>query len=264
MSIRYKTEEEIAIMREGGRIHAKILREVARKVKPGVKANELNLYAEKLIDEAGGTAAFLGYQPKGVRIPYPASLCVSINDEIVHGIPNEKDLPAGKAEKILKEGDIVGLDIGLKFNGMITDTAVTVPVGSVDEIGMKLIRATEEALAAGIKAMRVGGHLGDIGAAIMKVAERNGFSIAEDLSGHGVGYHVHEEPFVPNEAKAGEGPELMSGLVIAIEPMLCEGGGAVKPLKDGYTYVTKDGLRAAHFEHTVAITKKGIEVLTKV
>lgn len=257
MPIRYKTEEEIAIMREGGRIHARILKEVARKVKAGVKASELNKYAEKLIDEAGGTAAFLGYQPKGVKRPYPASLCVSINDEIVHGIPNEEI-------KILQDGDIVGLDIGFKFNGMITDAAITVPVGKVDEIGMKLIRATEEALNAGIKAMRIGGHLGDIGAAIMKVAERNGFSIAKDLSGHGVGYSVHEEPFVPNEAKADEGPELVPGLVIAIEPMLCEGGGAAKPLKDGYTYVTKDGLRAAHFEHTVAITKKGIEVLTRI
>ena len=254
--IKYKTEEEMAIMREGGKIHARILKEVARKVKAGVKASELNLYAERLIDEAGGTAAFLGYQPKGVKRPYPAALCVSINDEIVHGIPN-----AGP--KVLKNGDIVGLDIGLKFGGMITDAAITVPVGKVDERGMKLIRATEEALSAGIKAMKVGGHLGDIGAAIMKVAERNGFSIAEDLSGHGVGYSVHEEPFVPNEAKIGEGPELVPGLVIAIEPMFCEGGGTVKCLKDGYTYVTKDGLRAAHFEHTVAVTKKGIEVLTR-
>ena len=262
--IKYKTEEEIAIMREGGKIHAKILREVARKVKAGVKASELNLYAERLIDEAGGTAAFLGYQPKGVKRPYPAALCVSINDEIVHGIPNAEP-------KVLKEGDIVGLDIGLKFGSnsspqtmaMITDAAITVPVGKVDERGMKLIRATEEALSVGIKAMRIGGHLGDIGAAIMKVAERNGFSIAEDLSGHGVGYSVHEEPFVPNEAKIGEGPELVPGLVIAIEPMFCEGGGTVKCLKDGYTYVTKDGLRAAHFEHTVAVTKKGIEVLTR-
>jgi methionyl aminopeptidase len=207
----------------------------------------------------------LGYKPKGAKRPYPSSLIVSINDEVVHGIPNEPD--RNGEEKILKEGDIVTLDLGLKFNDMITDAAITVPVGNVDELGMKLIRATEEALSAGIKAMRAGGHIGDIGAAIAKVAERNNFSIAEDLSGHGVGYSVHEEPFVPNSANKNEGPELVEGLVIAIEPMFCEGrsasGGAVKLLKDDYTYVTRDGRRAAHFEHTVAVTKKGIEILTK-
>jgi methionyl aminopeptidase len=256
MAIRYKTEEEIAIMREGGRIHAKILKELAKKVKAGVKTSDLNNYAEKLIDEAGATAAFLGYKPAGAKKPYPASLCVSINEEIVHGIPSH--------QRILKEGDIVSLDLGLKYNGMITDSAITVPVGRVDESGMKLIRATEEALNTGIKAMKVGGHIGDIGAAIMQVAERTEFQIAEDLSGHGVGYDVHEEPFVSNFGKVGEGPELKPGMVIAIEPMFVEGKSAVKALKDGYTYVTRDGSRAAHFEHTVAVTKKGIEVLTKI
>jgi len=253
--IRYKTEEEIAILREGGKIHAKILKELVKKVKPGAKTSDLNSYAEKLIDEAGATAAFLGYRPKGVKRPYPVSLCVSINDEIVHGIPSH--------QKILKESNIVSLDLGLKYNGMMTDSAITVSVGVVDELGMKLIRATEEALNTGIKAMKIGGHIGDIGAAVMKVAGRTGFQIAEDLSGHGVGYDVHEEPFVPNFSKAGEGPEIKPGLVIAIEPMFVEGNSAVKALKDGYTYVTRDGKRAAHFEHTVAVTKNGVEVLTK-
>lgn len=259
--IRYKTEEEITILREGGKIHARILKELAKKVKPGVKASDLNTYAEKLIDEAGCSAAFLGYTPKGAKRPYPASLCVSINEEVVHGIPNE--LNKNGENKILKDGDIVTLDLGLSYHGMITDAAITLPVGKVDNIGLKLIRATEEALAVGIKAMRVGGHIGDIGSEIIKVAEKYGFSIAEDLAGHGVGYSVHEEPFVPNAGAKGEGPELVERLIIAIEPMFCEGDGATKCLKDGYTYVTGDGKRAAHFEHTVVMTIKGVEVLTK-
>jgi methionyl aminopeptidase len=267
MPIRYKTEEEIAILREGGKIHARILKEIAKKVKPGVKSADLNTYAEKLLDEAGATAAFLGYMPKGARRPYPASLCVSVNDEVVHGIPNEDYSTSqklrGTGPKVLKEGDIVTLDLGVKFKGMITDAAITVPVGKVEADAMKLIRATEEALSAGIKAIKLGGHVGDIGAAVLEVAERNNLRLAEDLSGHGVGYSVHEEPFVPNDAEEGDGPELKLGLVIAIEPMLCEGSGEVKLLKDGYTYSTRDGKRAAHFEHTVALTKKGVEVLTK-
>jgi len=256
MAIRYKTEEDIQKLRESGRINAQILREVAKKVKPGAKASELNAYAERLIDEAGVTAAFLGYKPAGVEIPYPASLCVSINEEVVHGIPTE--------EKVLKEGDIVTLDLGISYEGMITDHAITVPVGVIDEESQKLIKATQSAINAGISALKLGGHVGDFGAEVMKVAEKNGFSLAEDLSGHGVGYSVHEEPFIPNEAEKGEGPELKEGLVIAVEPMLCLGDGAVKCLSDQYTYITRDGRRAAHFEHTIAFTKKGVEILTRI
>lgn len=256
MAIRYKTEEEINTLRECGKINDRILQEVAKKVKPGVKASELNSYAEKLLDEAGATAAFLGYTPAGVSTPYPASLCVSVNEEVVHGIPSD--------DKILKDGDIVTLDLGVSLNGLITDHAITVPVGNVDAEGMKLIRATEAALNAGIAALRLGGHVGDFAAEVMKVADKNGFAIAEDLSGHGVGYNVHEEPFVPNMAEKGEGPELLEGLVIALEPMFCEASGEVKCLSDEYTYVTKDGSRSAHFEHTVCFTKKGVEILTKV
>ena len=253
--IRYKTEEEIEILREGGKINDRILQEVARKVKPGVKASELNAYAEKLIDEAGVVAAFLGYTPKGVSVPYPASLCVSINEEVVHGIPRE--------DKILKGGDIVTLDLGVTYKNLITDHAITVPVGTVDARGMKLIRATEEALRRGIEVLKLGGHIGDFGAEVMRVAEKYGFKIAEDLSGHGVGYNVHEEPFVPNAAKKREGPEIKEGLVIAVEPMLVEGGPEVKCLSDKYTYITRDKSRAAHFEHTIVFTKKGVEILTK-
>lgn len=257
MGIRYKTEEEIAIMREGGKIHARILKEVAKKVKPGVRTGELNELAERLIDEAGCSASFLGYQPADAKKPYPASLCVSINEEIVHGIPNSGN------DRILFEGDIVTLDLGLTYNGLITDAAITVPVGEISDSAANLIRATKDALDKGIAAMKIGGHIGDIGASIMEVALRNKLGIIEGLSGHGVGYDVHEEPFVPNRAKRGEGPELKVGLVIAVEPMFSLGSREIKRLADGYTYITRDKSLSAHFEHTVAVTKSGIEILTK-
>jgi len=259
--IRYKTDEEIATMKEGGKIHAKILQEVAKRVKPGIRTGELNVYAEQLIDEAGCTAAFLGYQPKDAKRPYPASLCVSINEEIVHGIPNDGENGAGK---ILFEGDIVTLDLGLTYNNLITDAAITVPVGKIDQKAEELIRATKEALDRAVSAIRVWGHIGDIGAAVVEVAMKYDLGIIEGLSGHGVGYHVHEEPFVPNRAKRGEGPELRPGMVIAIEPMLSLGSREIKRLSDGYTYVTRDKSLSAHFEHTVAITKSGVEILTKI
>lgn len=256
--IRYKTEQDINKMREGGAIHARILREIAKKVKPGVKTDMLNSYAEKLIDEAGGIASFLGYQPKDAKRPYPASLCVSINEEIVHGIPNEG------SGRILFDGDIVTLDLGFTYEGLITDAAITVPVGKIKEEASVLIRATKEALDKGINAIRVGGHIGDIGEAIMEVAIKYDFGIIEGLSGHGVGYSVHEEPFVPNRAKRGEGPEIKPGLVIAIEPMFSLGSREIKRLSDGYTYITRDKSLSAHFEHTVAVGYDGkINTLTK-
>ncbi len=255
--IKYKTEEEIDIMREGGKIHAQILREVAKKIKAGIKTDALNDYAEKLIDEAGCVASFLGYQPYDAKKPYPASLCVSINEEIVHGIPNDG------GGKILFEGDIVSLDLGLTYKGLITDAAITVPVGKINKETEDLVRATKEALDRGIVAMRLGGHVGDIGDAIMQTAMKYDFGIIEGLSGHGVGYDVHEEPFVPNRANRGEGPELKEGLVIAIEPMFSLGSRDIKKLSDGYTFVTRDKSLSAHFEHTVAMTKNGVEILTK-
>lgn len=255
--IKYKTEEEIAIMREGGKIHARILKEVAKKVKPGVKTDALNTYVEQLIDEAGCTASFLGYQPYDAKKPYPAALCVSINEEIVHGIPNED------GGRILFEGDIVSLDLGLTYQNLITDAAITVPVGNITKEAQTLIQATREALDRGIRAMQLHGHIGDIGDAIMQVAMKYKFGIIEGLSGHGVGYSVHEEPFVPNKAKRGEGPQLKEGLVIAIEPMFSLGSRDIKRLSNGYTFITRDKSLSAHFEHTVAVTKNGIEVLTK-
>ena len=255
--IKYKTEEEIAIMREGGKIHARILKEVAKKVKPGIRTDALNNYAERLIDEAGGTASFLGYQPYDAKRPYPAALCVSINEEIVHGIPNEG------GGRILFEGDIVTLDLGLTYQGFITDAAITVPVGKISKEAQTLIQATKEALERGIKAMRLHGHIGDIGDAVMQIAKKHGCGIIEGLSGHGVGYSVHEEPYVPNKANRGEGPKLLEGLVIAIEPMFSLGSREIKRLSDGYTFITRDKSLSAHFEHTVAMTKNGVEVLTK-
>ncbi|KKR29823.1 MAG: Methionine aminopeptidase [Candidatus Woesebacteria bacterium GW2011_GWA1_39_8] len=243
-------------MREGGKIHARILKEVAKKVKPGVKTDALNTYAEQLIDEAGCTASFLGYQPYDAKKPYPAALCVSINEEIVHGIPNE-------GGRILFEGDIVSLDLGLTYKNFITDAALTVPVGKISKEAETLVRATKEALDRAIVAMRPHGHIGDIGDAIMQVAMKYNLGIIEGLSGHGVGYDVHEEPFVPNKAERGEGPELKEGLVIAIEPMFSLGSRDIKRLSDGYTFITRDKSLSAHFEHTVAVTKNGIEVLTK-
>lgn len=254
--IKYKTEEEIAIMREGGKIHARILKEVAKKVKPGVKTDELNSYAEQLIDEAGCTASFLGYQPYDAKRPYPAALCVSINEEIVHGIPNE-------GGRILFEGDIVTLDLGLTYQGLITDAAITLPVGKISKEAQNLIQATKEALDRAVVAMRLNGHIGDIGDAVMQVAMKHKLGIIEGLSGHGVGYSVHEEPFVPNKAKRGEGPKLKEGLVIAIEPMFSLGSRDIKRLSDGYTFITRDKSLSAHFEHTVAMTKNGAEILTK-
>lgn len=258
MAIKYKTEEEIATMREGGKIHAQILKEVAKKVAPGVKTGALNDLAERLLDEAGCIGPFLGYESVDSRDPFPAALCVSINEEIVHGIPN------GKEDRLLFEGDIVTLDLGVAYKGLITDAAITVPVGKVSEEASTLMRATREALDRGISAMRPRGHLGDIGAAVMEVAQKYGFGVVDGLSGHGVGYDVHEDPFVPNRAKRGEGPELKPGLVIAVEPMLSLGSRDIKLLSNGWTFITRDKSLSAHFEHTVAVGYDGkIEILTK-
>ncbi len=250
-----KTPAEIEIMREGGRRHAAILTHLASLVWPGVSTFFLEEEARRLIEAGGDKAAFLGYTPTGARRPFPAALCLSINEEIVHGIPNEK-------ERLIKEGDIVTLDLGLVHGGLITDSAVTVAAGVIDETSQKLLKATKLALEKGIEAAKPGNTVGDIGAAIEAVARTTTFSLAEDLAGHGVGYEVHEEPFVPNTGRAGKGEKLVAGMVIAIEPMLNVGSGAIKTLSDGYTIVTRDGSRSAHFEHTIAITEKGSIILT--
>jgi methionyl aminopeptidase len=216
----------------------------------------LNELGQKLIVQGGDSAAFLNYQPAGAKRPYPASVCISINDEVVHGIPNEK-------LKIFKEGDIVSIDVGLIHKNLIVDSAITVGVGKIDEVAERLLTTTRQALEIAIIATKAGGTTGDIGYAVQKFVEPSGFSIIEDLCGHGVGYEVHEEPFVPNFGVRKRGPILPIGLVIAIEPMLNEGSKDIVLDKDGYTYRTKDGKRSAHFEHTVVVTENGAEILTK-
>ncbi len=253
--MKLKTPAEIEIMREGGRRHAHILKELAALVKPGVSTYILEEEAQRLIREYGDKPAFLNYRPVGASRPFPAALCLSINNEIVHGIPNELD-------RLIKEGDIVSLDIGVIHDGLITDSAITVPCGAVDDEARELLRMTKLALERGIEAAKPGNTVGDIGAAIQAVAEKTPFSLAEDLAGHGVGHAVHEEPFIPNTGRPGKGVKLVPGMVIAIEPMLNVGTGAIKVLSDGWTIGTRDGKRSAHFEHTVAITDKGNIILT--
>ncbi len=253
--ITIKTQEEIKILREGGRRLAVILRELATHVATGVSSLQIDALGKTLAEKGGDKPAFLGYRPKGVRTPYPASVCISINDEVVHGIPH--------VEKIFREGDIVTLDMGLVHGGLITDSAITVIVGGGDEKAKKLVHATATALEKGIAAALPGKTVGDIGFAIEQFVKPLGFGQAEGLAGHGVGYKVHEDPYVPNTGKRGEGAVLKPGMVIAIEPMLTEGTGKVTFDKDEYTVRTKDGKRSAHSEHTIVITETGNQVLTR-
>ncbi len=251
------TEEEIKILREGGKRLAFILNEISKKVVVGTKVFELNAYADQLIEEGGDIPAFLHYQPYGADFPYPASLCVSVNDEIVHGISSDN-------ERVLKEGDVVGLDLGLNHKGLITDMAITVGVGEIDGEARRLIETTKKTLNAGIKAVKDGIKTGDIGFAIYNFAKPSGFGVVDDLGGHGVGRKVHDEPFIPNIAKKGTGSKIKEGMVIALEPMLNEGTKKTILDKDGYTFKTADGKRSAHFEHTILVTKSGSEILTKI
>jgi methionyl aminopeptidase len=253
--VKIKTKEDIKILKEGGRRHAEILRSLKKIIKPGISARELNEEAEKMIKEGGDKGAFLNYKPSGSPRPFPASLCVSINDEIVHGIPNEE-------EKILKEGDIVSLDLGLVHKNLITDAAITVPVGNISPILERLISTTKEALNAAIKAARGGKKVGDIGVAIERIALANKFGLVTELSGHGVGYSVHEDPYIPNYGEEGKGEVLRAGMVLAIEPIFTLGRGDIVLSKDGHTYKTRDGSSSAHFEHTILITKGDPIILT--
>ncbi|MBI4066065.1 type I methionyl aminopeptidase [Candidatus Kaiserbacteria bacterium] len=254
MTIKSGAERENLI--EGGKRLARVLAALRAKVAPGVTAEELDNLAEKMIRDGGDEPCFLGYTPDGAKRPYPATLCVSINDEVVHGIPNE-------SVKVLKDGDIVGLDLGLTHNGIIVDAAITVPVGDVDEIIKKLLTATERALYAGITKAIPGNRVGDISCAIQKEIENAGFKVVRELGGHGVGDRVHEEPFIPNFGRAGEGELLREGMVLALEPISAVGKAAVILSPDGYTYRTKDGSRSAHFEHTILIEKGGARIITK-
>lgn len=258
MAIIIKTKEEIEIIREGGKHLAYVLSEVAKKVAPGVSTKELDEYAEKLIRELGDIPAFKNYKPYGAKTPFPATLCVSINDEVVHGIPTNR---------ILKEGDIVALDCGVKHKGYFTDMAITVPVGKISKEDKKLLEITREALMIGVKAAKIGKRVGDIGYAIESFVrkQKHNYGIVDILSGHGVGKYIHEDPFVPNFGDKNTGEKLVEGMVIAIEPMLNMGTKNVFLDKaDDWTFKTRDGKNSAHFELTIAVGKNGGEILTKV
>jgi len=249
-----KTRRELEHQREACRHVAEILLELRDLVKPGVTTAELDRHAEKAIQERGVQSSFKGYDPHGLP-EYPAVLCVSVNDEIVHGIPGPRTL---------EEGDIVGLDFGVSVEGYHGDSAVTVAVGQVSPEARRLMDVTSEALQLGIEEMRPGRRLSDIGFAVQRRAESDGFSVVRIFAGHGIGKKLHEPPWIPNYGKAGRGPRLMPGMVFAIEPMVDAGGPEVKMLDDEWTAVTADGSLSAHFEHTVLITEDGPETLTRV
>ncbi len=248
------TEKEIQTLREGGKMLAEILYAVVKKAVPGASTAFLNTEAERLIRAHGAKPSFLGYTVRGAPAPYPAALCTSVNDEVVHAIPSEK--------RILKDGDIIGLDLGLWWNGLCVDAAVTVGVGDISAKAQKLIDVARQALQEGIAAVKRGAPTGDVGHAVQTYVEKNGFSVVRDLAGHGVGRAVHEEPIVLNFGKKGTGELLEEGMVIAIEPMVNEGDWHVKADTDGWTIRTADGKLSAHFEHTVLVTREVCKVLT--
>jgi methionyl aminopeptidase len=248
-----KTAQEIAIMRTANLIVAEVLAEVRRRVRPGVTTAELDHVAEEMTRRRGATPAFKGYEVAG-RV-FPRSICISINDEVVHGIPSER--------RALQEGDLVGLDFGVRYQGFYGDAAMTVAVGQADDEAARLMRATRDALWAGIDKVHVGNRLGEVSAAIQERAERDGFSVVRDFVGHGIGRRLHEEPQVPNFGSRERGIRLREGMVLAIEPMVNAGAPDVLIKEDGWTAVTKDGRRSAHFEHSVAVTPNGPYVLSQ-
>jgi len=242
-----KSEQDLKVMSESGKILSGILQEIKKTVRSGVTTAELEKIADRLFEKAGVESAFKGYHD------YPASICTSVNSVIVHGIPDAI---------AIKDGDIVGIDIGIKNKGFFTDTAETVAVGQISPTAQKLLNVTREALAMGIKKCVPGNRLGDISWAIQKYVEDNKFSVVREFVGHGIGISLHEDPEIPNFGKPGTGPELKSGMCLAIEPMVNAGGWESNILGDGWTAVTKDGSLSAHFEHTIAITEKGPVILT--
>ena len=247
--IQLKSPREIDAMAQGGRILARTLAELRAVVRPGMTTAELDVLAEEFIrGHEGATPAFKGLYG------FPGSVCISVNHEIVHGIPSKK--------RTLQEGDIVSLDVGVKYDGFYTDAAETVAVGAISPDDQRLLDVTRESLDAGIAAAVPGNHIGDIGHAVQSVVERAGFSVVRELVGHGVGHGPHEDPQVPNHGKPKRGTKLVAGLTIAIEPMVNAGLPGTRTLPDRWTVVTVDGRRSAHFEHTVAVTEHGPRVLT--
>ncbi|MEK7601970.1 MAG: type I methionyl aminopeptidase [Patescibacteria group bacterium] len=251
-----KSPESREKITEAGRRLGVILEKLAGQVAPGVSTKGLEDEALRLILEGGDKPAFLDYIPEGAPRPYPAALCVSVNDEVVHGIPNENP-------RTLKVGDIVALDLGLIHEGYVVDSALTVPVGKVDPVAYSLMDATRASLERAIEAAKVGNRIGDISHATGEAFRDTGFSVVRVLGGHGVGSAVHEEPFIANFGHPGTGPEIVEGMVLALEPIANEGKASVILASDGYTYRTKDGSRSAHFEHTIIVEKEGARVITR-
>jgi methionyl aminopeptidase len=244
-----KSKRELEKMRAAGQLVGQVRNRLREMVEPGITTIELDRFAEKMIRDAGALPTFKGYNG------FPYSICASVNEQIVHGFPSDYKL---------KEGDIFSIDCGVTLEGFVGDTATTIPVGKVSEDRMKLIRVTEECLERAIKQCVPGNHLGDIGWAVQEFAEANGYSVVRDYVGHGIGRRMHEDPQIPNYGRPGLGPKIKSGYVFAIEPMINIGSHHTKVLADGWTVVTVDGQPSAHFEHTIAITDDGPEVLTSV
>jgi methionyl aminopeptidase len=243
-----RSADELELMRAAGRVVGEVLTELAAIVAPGLTTRELDAMAEKRIAAAGATPAFKGYHG------YPATICASINEEVIHGIPSGR--------RVLNEGDIISIDVGAVLDGYYGDSAITLPVGQVSEDAARLLRATEESLYKAIEVVKPGARVSDIGHAVQKHVEAFGFSVVREFVGHGIGQKMHEEPQVPNYGEPGRGPRLTEGMVLAIEPMVNAGKPAVKVLADGWTAVTRDGSLSAHFEHTVAVTANGPWILT--
>ncbi len=243
----YKSHNEIQEIWKSNRIVAQVLSELSGMVQPGMTTLELDLYAEKRAREMGSAPAFKGYRG------YPASLCTSINQEIVHGIPSKR---------ALKNGDILSLDFGVVLNGFYGDAAITVPVGDISPAADKLIKTVKQSLFCGIEKAVPGNRISDISAAIQDYVERNGFNVIRNFVGHGIGFSLHEEPQVPNFGASGQGPKIKPGMVIAIEPMISLGNWEVEIMKDNWTAVTKDGSLSAHYEHSIAVTADGPKILS--
>ncbi|PZR56429.1 MAG: type I methionyl aminopeptidase [Candidatus Meridianibacter frigidus] len=245
--ISMKSPREIDTMRRSGTITARVLENLILAARPGVSTGDLDALAEHQIRAASGVPTFKGYNG------FPCSICTSVNEEVVHGIPGDR---------LLRDGDLLSIDIGTTFERYVSDSAVTIAIGNVSQTAQRLMRVTQECLMRGVAQMWVGKRLGDIGAAVQEHAEANGYGVVRELVGHGIGTKMHEEPHVPNYGTAGAGMELRSGLVLAVEPMITQSGHEVETLKDGWTVVTADGKLAAHFEHTIAIMEDGPRILT--
>ena len=251
-----KSPPEIETMRVANRIVGEILAELREGIRPGISTGEIDRMATELIRKKGARSAFKGYQMRNGSVPFPATICVSLNDEVVHGIPS--------SQRVIKEGDVVSLDFGVIYRDFYGDAAITFAMGAIDSIAQCLIDTTASALEEGIAQAQVGNRLGNISAAIQERVEREGFSIVREFVGHGVGRRLHEDPPVPNYGVRDRGVRLREGMVIAIEPMVNTGKSDVMLKSDGWTAVTKDGSLSAHFEHSIAITERGPEVLSRV